>query len=184
MNNNGGGGGVPAVGQRGSVFSRIRRSFRRKRETYCINCGHVSKSCYHSKARPLASNFPNQTFRGFIDYLLYLLVFLSDRYGVFIQNWLMYRINVLDRMRIEGGSGSDPKKLGPSWKNFRFTLKIRIKLCLTQYSLTPMQHFLKINYIEKADVLRTNFTCFGSKIPYPAKNVMSPTGSESSALLL
>ncbi len=52
MNNNGGGGGVPTVGQRGSVFSRIRRSFRRKRETYCINCGHVSKSCYHSKARP------------------------------------------------------------------------------------------------------------------------------------
>ena len=32
-----------------SVFSRIRRSFRRKRETYCINCGHVTKGCYHGK---------------------------------------------------------------------------------------------------------------------------------------
>jgi hypothetical protein len=46
MNN---GAGVP-VGQRSSVFSRIRRSFRRKRESYCINCGHVTKSCYHNKA--------------------------------------------------------------------------------------------------------------------------------------
>ena len=32
-----------------SVFSRIRRSFRRKKESYCINCGHVTKNCYHSK---------------------------------------------------------------------------------------------------------------------------------------
>ena len=32
-----------------SVFNRIRRSFRRKRESYCINCGHVTKNCYHSK---------------------------------------------------------------------------------------------------------------------------------------
>ena len=32
-----------------SVFSRIRRSFRRKRESYCINCGHVTKACYHNK---------------------------------------------------------------------------------------------------------------------------------------
>lgn len=32
-----------------SMFSRIRRSFRRKKESYCINCGHVTKSCYHSK---------------------------------------------------------------------------------------------------------------------------------------
>ena len=32
-----------------SMFSRIRRSFRKKKESYCINCGHVTKSCYHSK---------------------------------------------------------------------------------------------------------------------------------------
>ena len=32
----------------GSVFGRIRRSFRRKKESYCISCGAVTKSCQHS----------------------------------------------------------------------------------------------------------------------------------------
>jgi hypothetical protein len=147
MNNNGGG-GVPAVGQRGSVFSRIRRSFRRKRETYCINCGHVSKSCYHSKARPLAI-FQTKHFSAL---LIARFFFYQIGLGSFAQNWLVNKVHSLDRTRIEGDPDPTLKKLGPSWKSFRFTLKIRIKLCLTQYSLTPMQHFLKINYIEKADI--------------------------------
>ena len=32
----------------GSVFGRIRRSFRRKKESYCISCGAVTKNCQHS----------------------------------------------------------------------------------------------------------------------------------------
>ena len=35
----------------GSVFGRIRRSFRRKKESYCISCGAVTKSCQHSDNR-------------------------------------------------------------------------------------------------------------------------------------
>ena len=32
-----------------SMLGRIRRSFRRKKESYCINCGHVTKSCSHNR---------------------------------------------------------------------------------------------------------------------------------------
>ena len=31
------------------MFQRLRRSFRRKKASYCINCGHVSKECYHQE---------------------------------------------------------------------------------------------------------------------------------------
>ena len=31
------------------MFQRLRRSFRRKKASYCINCGHVSKDCYHQE---------------------------------------------------------------------------------------------------------------------------------------
>lgn len=31
------------------MFQRLRRSFRRKKATYCINCGHVEKGCYHKE---------------------------------------------------------------------------------------------------------------------------------------
>ncbi len=31
------------------MLQRIRRSFRRKKASYCINCGHVSKDCYHQE---------------------------------------------------------------------------------------------------------------------------------------
>ena len=31
------------------MLQRIRRSFRRKKASYCINCGHVSKDCYHKE---------------------------------------------------------------------------------------------------------------------------------------
>jgi hypothetical protein len=31
------------------MFQRIRRSFRRKKASYCINCGHVSRECYHQE---------------------------------------------------------------------------------------------------------------------------------------
>ena len=32
-----------------NMFQRLRRSFRRKKASYCINCGHVSKECYHQE---------------------------------------------------------------------------------------------------------------------------------------
>ena len=35
--------------KKSSIVSRIRRSFRRKKESYCISCGHVTKSCPHSR---------------------------------------------------------------------------------------------------------------------------------------
>ena len=50
-----------------SVFSRIRRSFRRKKESYCINCGHVTKSCYHSK-----DVYENVEFNNKDDFLKWL----------------------------------------------------------------------------------------------------------------
>ena len=31
------------------MFQRIRRSFRKKKASYCINCGHVSRECYHQE---------------------------------------------------------------------------------------------------------------------------------------
>ena len=31
------------------MLQRLRRSFRRKKASYCINCGHVSKECYHQE---------------------------------------------------------------------------------------------------------------------------------------
>ena len=31
------------------MFQRLRRSFRRKKASYCINCGHVAKECYHQE---------------------------------------------------------------------------------------------------------------------------------------
>lgn len=31
------------------MLQRIRRSFRRKKASYCVNCGHVSKDCYHKE---------------------------------------------------------------------------------------------------------------------------------------
>ena len=30
-----------------SMFHRIRRSFRRKKAVYCVNCGHIERNCYH-----------------------------------------------------------------------------------------------------------------------------------------
>ena len=50
-----------------SMFSRIRRSFRRKKESYCINCGHVTKSCYHSK-----DVYENVEFNNKDDFLKWL----------------------------------------------------------------------------------------------------------------
>ena len=32
-----------------SVFGRIRRSFRRKKESYCISCGAVTRACDHQR---------------------------------------------------------------------------------------------------------------------------------------
>jgi hypothetical protein len=31
------------------MLQRIRRSFRKKKASYCINCGHVSRECYHQE---------------------------------------------------------------------------------------------------------------------------------------
>ena len=31
------------------MFQRIRRSFRKKKASHCINCGHTSKTCYHQE---------------------------------------------------------------------------------------------------------------------------------------
>ena len=31
------------------MFQRIRRSFRRKKASHCINCGHVNAQCYHKE---------------------------------------------------------------------------------------------------------------------------------------
>ncbi len=31
------------------MLQRIRRSFRKKKASYCINCGHVSRECYHKE---------------------------------------------------------------------------------------------------------------------------------------
>ena len=36
------------------MFQRLRRSFRRKKASYCINCGHVSKECYHQEYENLS----------------------------------------------------------------------------------------------------------------------------------
>ena len=44
-----------------SVFGRIRRSFRRKKESYCISCGAVTKSCQHS-AISRSDNYENVEF--------------------------------------------------------------------------------------------------------------------------
>ena len=34
-----------------SVLGRIRRSFRRRRESYCVQCSAVTSSCEHSKSK-------------------------------------------------------------------------------------------------------------------------------------
>ena len=60
-----------------SVFSRIRRSFRRKKESYCINCGHVTKNCYHSK-----DIYENVEFNNKDDLLKWLDLDLSHGHGV------------------------------------------------------------------------------------------------------
>ena len=31
------------------MLGKIRRSFRRKKESYCINCGHVTNRCSHNR---------------------------------------------------------------------------------------------------------------------------------------
>ena len=31
------------------MFQRIRRSFRKKKASVCINCGHVNAQCYHKE---------------------------------------------------------------------------------------------------------------------------------------
>jgi hypothetical protein len=31
------------------MFQRIRRSFRKKKASYCINCGHTTRDCYHKE---------------------------------------------------------------------------------------------------------------------------------------
>lgn len=50
-----------------SMLSRIRRSFRRKKESYCINCGHVTKSCYHSKDAYENVEFSKDDFLKWLD---------------------------------------------------------------------------------------------------------------------
>ena len=60
-----------------SVFSRIRRSFRRKKESYCINCGHVTKNCYHSK-----DIYENVEFNNKDDLLKWLDLDLSHGHGI------------------------------------------------------------------------------------------------------
>ena len=32
-----------------TMLTKLRRSFRRKRASYCVNCGHVEKACYHQE---------------------------------------------------------------------------------------------------------------------------------------
>ena len=44
-----------------SVFGRIRRSFRRKKESYCISCGSVSRSCQHDR-NGASDNYENVEF--------------------------------------------------------------------------------------------------------------------------
>ena len=49
------------------MFQRIRRSFRRKKASYCINCGHVSKECYHQEYENVDFSQNSQTNRDHHD---------------------------------------------------------------------------------------------------------------------
>ena len=31
------------------MLTKLRRSFRRKKASYCVNCGHVARPCYHQE---------------------------------------------------------------------------------------------------------------------------------------
>ena len=31
------------------MLTKLRRSFRRKKASYCVNCGHVERACYHQE---------------------------------------------------------------------------------------------------------------------------------------
>ena len=35
------------ITRRVSVLKKLRNSFRRKKESYCISCGHVTRNCCH-----------------------------------------------------------------------------------------------------------------------------------------
>ena len=45
------------------MFQRIRRSFRKKKASVCINCGHANRECYHKEyenIKDLAQNKADQ----------------------------------------------------------------------------------------------------------------------------
>ena len=109
-----------------SVFSRIRRSFRRKKESYCINCGHVTKNCYHSK-----DIYENVEFNNKDDLLKWLDLDLSHGHGI-NNNPIRHKYQVTGLA------------LFPSHKLFRF-------LSLSYYRPTSSNHiFIHSRYVDQS----------------------------------
>ena len=40
---------IPSALAKYKMLTKLRRSFRRKKASYCVNCGHVERACYHQE---------------------------------------------------------------------------------------------------------------------------------------
>ena len=82
------------------MFQRLRRSFRRKKASYCINCGHVSKECYHQEYENLCYSSGGQGGTQTADDLKWLdLDYMQLKYQ---QHHLGHQIQVDVREREHG----------------------------------------------------------------------------------
>ena len=77
------------ISRRVSVLKKLRNSFRRKKESYCISCGHVTRNCCHH-----ADVYENVEFNHKDDLLKWLDLDLSHNNNLRLKYQVIENIDV------------------------------------------------------------------------------------------
>ena len=96
------------------MFQRIRRSFRKKKASVCINCGHANRECYHKEYENIKDLAQNKA-----DQLKWLDLDFQNANSVPVvpNNLNNTSISIRDRQRLNGSVQQRPHSVHNEYSN-------------------------------------------------------------------